>query len=461
MKLPDLSENSLFSPIDLELVLQAIDTSVATQTGKHLTTLQTVIIRGVWIAQSYQDIAQSFHCSETHVKKVGADLWELLSTILSEPVSKKTVRAILERHNPELLAVMAHALEPASEPSNESPDRRETALEFPDGPVKLTSILYLERAPIETRCYEAIGQPGGLIRIKAPQQMGKTSLLNRILSHARQQGYQIVTLDLQLVDNMILQDLDRFLQWFCASVTQGLQLPVKLTDYWDEVFGSKMSCRDYFKSYLLPQLQSPLVLALDKVDVVFPYRSIADDFFALLRSWYEQSKDSELWQKLRLILVHSTEVYIPLNLNQSPFNVGLAIELPEFNALQVHILADRHGLSWTIDRVEQLMTLVGGHPYLVRLALYHIARDGMSLDQLSQNALTDASPFHSHLQQQFATLEQHPALIPTLEAILGQEPVNPQSLELHQLNRMGLIRWQEGQAQLRCELYRRWLSDRA
>lgn len=291
--------------------------------------------------------------------------------------------------------------------------------------------------------------------------MGKTSLLTRILNHSKQQRYSTVLLNLQLVDSDILQDLDRFLQWFCARVTHALKLPLQLADYWDDIFGSKTSCKDYFENYLLPQCQQPLVLALDEVDTLFAYPVTADGFFALLRAWYEDAKNSELWQTLRLILVHSTEAYVPLQINQSPFNVGIPIELPEFNSNQVKTLADRHGLNWTNTEVEQLRFQVGGHPYLVRVALYHIVHTPMTLHELLDSALTTSSPFYHHLQRQLSTLEQQPTLATTLKAIMkAQEPVHLKSLELFQLNRMGLIEVQSGQVNIRCELYRRWLSDR-
>ena len=38
----------------------------------------------------------------------------------------------------------------------------------------LSSDFYVERVPYESQCYEAILKPGALIRLKAPQQMGKT-----------------------------------------------------------------------------------------------------------------------------------------------------------------------------------------------------------------------------------------------------------------------------------------------
>ncbi|HEY9711119.1 MAG TPA: AAA-like domain-containing protein, partial [Oculatellaceae cyanobacterium] len=259
------------------------------------------------------------------------------------------------------------------------------------GQVPLNSPFYVERPPIELLCYETILQPGALIRIKASKQMGKTSLMARILQQARAQELKTVTLSLQLADATVFTDLTRFLQWFCAIVTRSLGLPNQLAEYWDDIFGSNYNCTDYFESYLLAEIDSPVVLALDEVDVVFNYPEIATDFFGLLRTWYEKAKygdeSSIIWQKMRLLVVHSTEVYIPLNINQSPFNVGLSVELPEFTREQVQDLANRHELDWTVEQVERLMALVGGNPYLVQVALHHISGENITLDQLLETAV--------------------------------------------------------------------------
>jgi serine/threonine-protein kinase len=82
----------------------------------------------------------------------------------------------------------------------------------------------------------------------------------------------------------------------------------------------------------------------------------------------------EAWQRLRLVVVHATEVYIPLNLHQSPFNVGLPIRLPELTLEQVQQLVQAYGLSWSTAKTTKLTALVGGHPYLLQLALYHFAK---------------------------------------------------------------------------------------
>jgi AAA-like domain/TIR domain/CHAT domain len=216
--------------------------------------------------------------------------------------------------------------------------------ELPEGQVKLVSSFYVERPPIEGKCYEEIVTPGALIRIKAPRQMGKTSLMARVLQQAGEQGYQTVPLSFQLADGSVFADLKEFLQWFCASVSWKLGLPERLEGNWSRILGAKVNCTNYFERYILSEISSPLALGLDEVDLVFQHPEIAADFFGLLRAWHEEAKDKDLWKKLRLVVVHSTEVYIPMNINQSPFNVGLSIELPEFSPEAVQGLAQRHEL---------------------------------------------------------------------------------------------------------------------
>jgi DNA-binding CsgD family transcriptional regulator len=154
-------------------------------------------------------------------------------------------------------------------PSPENPDHPPlpmAAPELPEGQVKLASTFYVERPPIEQRCYETIVQLGALIRIKAPRQMGKTSLMARILYHAEQQGYRTVSLSFQLADKQRFFDLDQFLQWFCLYVGQKLGLPNHLSEYWDDIFGSKINCKAYFEQYILAGITHPLALGLDEVD---------------------------------------------------------------------------------------------------------------------------------------------------------------------------------------------------
>jgi transcriptional regulator with XRE-family HTH domain len=356
---------------------------------------------------------------------------------------------------------------PASDPPDlNKPDlnKPDLTLSYPDGPVPLHSSLYIERPPIEALAYQEVLQPGCVIRIRAPREMGKSSLMLRILTFAETQGYYTVNLDCNQIDSSNLTDLNKFLRSFCLRVAMGLGLEPKLNDYWDEDIGSKLSCSLYFKTYLLEQIQQPLVLVLNEIDRFFEYPQFAQEFFPMLRSWYEEARCDENFQKLRLVVVYSTEEYVALDINRSPFNIGLPLRLPEFTQPQVQALAQRHGLNWSIDNVSRLMGMVGGHPALIRIALYYICTQTMSLDQLLQEAMTNGGIFQYHLWRHWVTLLKNPKLVDALAAIVNPDPRNPDSsisldpIQAYKLESQGLIRYAGDRIQFRCELYRAYFN---
>ncbi|MCL1465612.1 AAA-like domain-containing protein [Argonema galeatum] len=335
--------------------------------------------------------------------------------------------------------------------------------ELPEGQVEVASSFYIDRPPIETRCYETICQPGALIRIKAPRQMGKTSLMARILHHAEEQGSRAIALSFQLANKRILTNSDTFLQWFCASIGQELGMLEKLGKCWElaDIIGSNQCCKAYFEQCLLPEISTSLTLGLDEVDRVFESPEIADDFFGLLRALHEESKRRDIWKKFRLVIVHSTEVYIPLDINKSPFNVGLPIELPEFNLPQVQELARRYGLDWNGKEVEQLMGLVGGHPYLVRLAMYCIARQDVTLDRVVEEGATEAGIYSDHLRRHLWNLEKYPDLLEAMKEVVSTSGgVRLRSELAFKLNSMGLVKLDGNDCTPRCSLYEQYFRDR-
>lgn len=332
-------------------------------------------------------------------------------------------------------------------------------LELPEGQMPLSSPLYIERPPIEADCYRAILQPSALIRIKAPRQMGKSSLMARILNHASQHQYRTVSISFQEADGDIFAELTGFLQWFCVTIADALGLPDQLDQYWSGPLGSKQKCGNYLYRYILPALNGPFVLGLDEVDLVFQYPKIAEDFFALLRAWHEKRNDP-LWQHLRLIITHSKEVYVPLKINQSPFNVGLAKDLPEFTPAQVEELAARHGLSLG-DDLNPLMSMLGGHPYLVRVALYQLATERHTLDALLATAPTEEGPYAEHLRRHLQNLEASPDLLAAMQTVLQADgPVKVGNREAFRLRSMGVVKFRHNAVEPLCDLYRIAFRDR-
>ncbi|MBW4620754.1 MAG: AAA-like domain-containing protein [Cyanosarcina radialis HA8281-LM2] len=327
---------------------------------------------------------------------------------------------------------------------------------YPNGAVPLGSPFYLERTPFEKQIYQEIEKPGALVRIRAPREMGKTSLLLRVIDFAKRLGYRTVSLNLEQVDQSILSDLPQFLRWLCANVTRQLRLPPQLDEYWDEDLGSKISCTSYFQDYLLESIDTPLVLAFDETNQIFEHPQVAKDFLPLLRSWYEEAKTLPIWQKLRLVVVHSTEIYVPLDLNQSPFNVGLPIELNTFSPMQVQQLAQRYGIDWSEgEEARQLTDVVGGHPAPIHTAIYHLSRGEVTLAQLLQSASTATGIYDRHLQRHWATMHEQPKLAQALDTIISAaEPMKLDAILAFKLKSLGLIRQSGDRAIPGCNLYR-------
>lgn len=144
--------------------------------------------------------------------------------------------------------------------------------------------IYIERPPIEEKCYKAIVQPGALIRIKPPQRMGKTKLSEKLLDYARQQGYKTAKLDLKLADSSVLTNLKTFLQWLCINISDILELEPKLDDYWQDELGINTSCTRYFQKYLLPNIDTSLVFTIENFERLFQCENIFSEFCLLLRS---------------------------------------------------------------------------------------------------------------------------------------------------------------------------------
>ena len=329
-------------------------------------------------------------------------------------------------------------------------------LEEPEGQVPLDSKFYVKRPGVESECYKTILKPNALICIKAPRQMGKTSLMTRILHHAEEKGgCRAISLSFQKADADSLANLDKFLRWFCERITRRLNLPVEnVSEQWTAIYDSKSNCDEYIEN-LLKEMDKPLILGLDEVDQIFEHQEIARDFFGLLRAWHEQGKNDEIWKKLRFVLVHSKEVYILSDVSQSPFNVGTSIELPEFTHEQISDLAESHGLNWTPDQIDSLMATVGGHPYLVRLAFYEIACGHITLEKLLKDAPTDSGIYYKHLHRHLMNLKDADQnLVKAMKQVVSAEgPVVIEAKEKFKLRSMGLIKFQGNAVVPLCGLY--------
>ncbi|MBD2246746.1 AAA-like domain-containing protein [Nostoc sp. FACHB-888] len=452
----------------VEDILQAVERILQ---DKPLASIQWFVLSQSWLGKTYDEMAEVSGYRNNYIKEVGSELWQDLSVALGKKITKKNLHLALEKYLQEKISDQENQSQQKfgeeSSLKKVSPNLFSGSnIEFPSGPVPLGSPLYINRPPLEELVCNEILHPGCLIRIKAPRKTGKSSLLNRMIAYAKEQGYQIVYLDFQEADQDVFACLDKFLRWFCINVSRQLNLLPCLDDFWDTEMGSKVSCKIYFEAYLLQYIdQSPVVLALNEVHRVFEHPNIAQDFLPMLRFWHEQAKQDQIWQKLRMVVVYTTEIYIPLKLNQSPFNVGITITLPPLTLNQVQNLALSYGLYWAADsegaeRLVPLQIMVGGHPYLVSLALYHLCQEEMPLEVLLETASTPVGIYSQHLRELLSLLQKEPELMSAMEKVIAtDEKVELDAIAAYKLESMGLVQLNGNQAHTMCELYRLYFNQ--
>ncbi|MEB3283575.1 MAG: AAA-like domain-containing protein [Lyngbya sp.] len=342
-------------------------------------------------------------------------------------------------------------------------------IQQPGGPVPPFSRIYIERPPLEKQAKEAIEQPGCLLRIKSPRKMGKTSLILQLKTHAIAWGYRVVNLDFRRIDSRLLTDLNSFLRWLCKSLTYQLKLESELDDYWDEDIGGKVSCTSYLYNSILGRLETPLLLILSEIDRLFEAPQIYQEFFPLLRSWYEEAKQEETAQKLRLVLTHSTEIYVPLKINQSPFNVGSVLQLPRFNLEQTEALVRCYGFSSTLSKTiaNQLYQWVNGHPYLTQLALYHLLKQietnsqppDIQLAHIIHESATPSGIYSDHLRSCLIYLKDNQELASAFQYVVEiDDAIILDPIIAYRLESVGLVKLIGNRVICSCQLYRQYFS---
>jgi hypothetical protein len=215
----------------------------------------------------------------------------------------------------------------------------------------------------------------------------------------------------------------------------------------------------FLERQVLPTFDTPVVLAMDESDCLLQ-TSFYRDFFGMLRSWHNRRARYEEWEKLNLVLVISTEPYLLIDqANQSPFNVGLKLELSDFSEAQVRDLNRRHNSPVVESDFAQLMNLLGGHPYLTRKALYILVIERLTWAELNRVAAIDQGPFDDHLRRHHWLLRDQRELREALKQIIRSNQCVDEMC-LYRLLRAGLVKARGDVCACRCDLYRQYFEDK-
>ena len=292
---------------------------------------------------------------------------------------------------------VAAALAPIAEPPRvetapqASVDRR--AFLNPSGTMPPDDPFYISRDG-DLAVERLAGEPGTTLVIKAPRQMGKSSLLIRHMKLGKEAGKKLAFIDLQGFAEPQLADYTRFLASFATTLLRRLGIPASDLPPLD----SGQDVTELIENRVFAEVDAPILLALDETDRLLG-RDWQTDFFAMLRIWHN-NRWQEGWDHLDLALVIATEPYLLVaSEHQSPFNVGEVVTLRPFDLAATEELNRRYGKPLRQSECLQLHELLSGHPYLTRVALQRLVTiRGISWLSFAEAADQDDGPFADHLK---------------------------------------------------------------
>jgi len=331
----------------------------------------------------------------------------------------------------------------------------------PTNCVPIESKFYLKRTQDEI-CKKKLSAPHTFILIKAPRQFGKSSLLMRLRQEAKNLGLHIISVDFRgQFELKNLQDLGTLLNAICSIASDSLSVENNLEDFWKENSSSdiKQNTHNYFK-YLLVNTTTSIVLMMDEINLLTGNQEVAFEFFSLLESWHRNSKESDVWERLKIVLAYSTEVYYKLE--NSLFNRSCKINLQDFTLQEIEFLRDLYNLNsiWQTGDTRKLYNLLGGHPYLIHKAIYEIADQKLTVSQFIDEALIKRY-YADYLNTELIYLIEHSQKGEVFRDILDQKKIHRNKyLICENLRDIGLIKGNFPNYQSRNNLYTKFFMDK-
>ncbi|MEM7717261.1 MAG: hypothetical protein AAF349_27550, partial [Cyanobacteria bacterium P01_A01_bin.68] len=93
----DQKHSSLSNNISFQEVLRLVESLVITKTGKHLSNIEVLVLRGSWKSQKYNQIAAEGGYTDEYLKNdVGPKLWKRLSQALEKKIN---IEGVIKKRN--------------------------------------------------------------------------------------------------------------------------------------------------------------------------------------------------------------------------------------------------------------------------------------------------------------------------------------------------------------------------